>query len=54
VEALSGVKVAATAICDSHTLVAGEDGVVWGFGLQAGLGLGGADESPGTIWCSPL
>jgi len=32
VEALRGVKVAAAAIYESHTLVAGDDGVVWGFG----------------------
>jgi len=43
VEALSGVKVAAVAICDKHTLVAGEDGVVWGFGDRGALGLGEAD-----------
>jgi len=29
VEALSGVKVASVAICDDHTLVAGEDGLVF-------------------------
>jgi len=32
VEALRGVKVAAAAICGTHTLVAGEDGVVCGYG----------------------
>jgi len=53
VEALSGVKVAAAAICDSHTLVAGEDGVVWGFGLRAGLDLGGADAPPGHSVVQP-
>jgi len=47
VEALNGVKVAAAAICVTHTLVAGADGVVWGFGLRTALGLGEADASPG-------
>jgi len=46
VEALSGVKVAAAAICGSHSLVAGADGVVWGFGHRAALGLGEADALP--------
>jgi len=32
VEGLSGVKVAAAVICDSHTLAADEDGIVWAFG----------------------
>jgi len=48
VEALSGVKVAVAAVCGAHTLVAGEDGVVWGFGQRAGLGLGEADAPPGV------
>jgi len=43
VEALSGVKVATAAICSSHTVVAGEDGAVWGFGVRGALGLGEAD-----------
>ena len=47
VEALSRVKVAAAAVGESHTLVAGEDGVVWGFGQRAVLGLGEADAPPG-------
>ena len=47
VEALSGVKVAAASISHSHTLAAGADGVVWGFGQRAALGLGEADAPPG-------
>jgi len=43
VEALSGVKVAAAAVGDSHSLVAGDDGVVWGFGQRTTLGLGEGD-----------
>jgi len=44
VEALrrAKVKVATAAICDTHTLVADKDGVVWGFGKRAALGLGDA------------
>jgi len=53
VEALSRVKVTAAAICDSHTLVAGEDGVVWGFGQRAALGLGEADAPPGHFVVLP-
>ena len=56
VEALSGVKVAAAAICvihTLHTLVAGADGVVWGFGERAALGLGEADAPPGAIVVLP-
>jgi len=53
VEALSGVKVAGVAICDSHSLVAGEDGVVWGFGQRAALGLGEADAPPGDSVVQP-
>jgi len=48
VEALSGVKSAGAAICDNHALVTGEDGVVWGFGQRAALGLGEADAPPGV------
>jgi len=40
VEGLSGITVAAVAMCGTHTLVAGEDGVVWGFGFRCALGLG--------------
>jgi len=47
VGALSRVKVAAAAVGDSHTLVADEDGVVWGFGQRAALGLGEADSPSG-------
>ena len=47
VEALSGVKVAAAAVGFRHTLVAGKNGVVWGFGERAALGLGEADAPPG-------
>jgi len=43
VEGLSGVKVAAAAMCYTHTLVANEDGVVWAFGDRSALGLGVAD-----------
>jgi len=39
VEGLDGVKVAAAAMCYTHTLVADEDGVVWAFGLRSALGL---------------
>jgi len=44
VEGLSGVKVAAAAMCETHTLVADEDGVVWAFGVRSALGLGDPDE----------
>jgi len=53
VEALSGVTVAAAAVGDRHTLVAGEDGVVWGFGERAALGLGEADAPPGDSVVQP-
>jgi len=53
VEALSGVKVAGAAICDGHILVAGEDGVVWGFGQRAAPGLGEADAPPGDCVVQP-
>jgi len=53
VEALRGVKVAAAAICDRHTLVAGEDGVVWGFGDRAALGLSAANAPPGQFVVQP-
>jgi len=43
VEALRGVKVAAAAVGDSHTLAAGADGVVWCFGRRVALGLGEGD-----------
>jgi len=39
VEGLGGVTVAAAAMCHTHTLVADEDGVVWGFGRGTALGL---------------
>ena len=52
-EALSGVKVAAAAICDSHTLVAREVGAVCGFGQLAALGLGEADAPPGAYVVQP-
>jgi len=41
VEGLDGVKVAAAAVCYTHTLVADEDGVVWALGLRSALGLDG-------------
>jgi len=53
VGALSGVKVAAAAICGSHTLATGEDGAVWGFGQRAALGLGEADAPPGAFVVHP-
>jgi len=39
VEGLSRVKVAVAAMGCDHTLVADEDGVVWGFGHSCALGL---------------
>jgi len=39
VEGLGEVTVAAVAMCSTHTLVASEDGVVWGFGMRCALGL---------------
>ena len=53
VEALSHVKVAAAAVGESHTLVAGEDGVVWGFGHRGTLGLGDADAPSGANVMQP-
>lgn len=55
VEALSRVKVAAAAICDSHTLVADDDGMVWGFGHDAALGLGkaGPPRVPNNAGANP-
>jgi len=46
VEGLSEVKVAAAAMCDTHTLVANEDGVVWAFGNRLASGLGDSDAAP--------
>jgi len=40
VAGLSGVEVAAVAICDMHTLAADAEGVVWAFGRRQNLGLG--------------
>ena len=48
-EALNSVKVAAAAICITHTLVAGEYGEVWGIGERAALGLGEADAQSGDF-----
>ena len=53
VEALSCVKVAAASMSDAHTLVAGADGVVWGFGERAVLGLGVADAPPRAFVAQP-
>ena len=53
VEVLHGVKVAGAAVCDTHTLVAGEDGAVWDFGERAVLGLGEADAPPGDFVAQP-
>ena len=49
VEALRRVKVGAVAISEGHTLVADTDGVVWGVGERAAIGLGDADGPPGDI-----
>ena len=46
VEGLNGVRVAAAATCQIHTLVAYEDGVVWAFGDRVALGLGDPDAAP--------
>jgi len=40
VAGLSGVEVAAVAICGTHTLAADVDGVVWACGQRSSLGLG--------------
>jgi hypothetical protein len=53
VEALRRVKVVAAAICNSRTLVAGEDGVVWAFGERTALGFGDADALPGGSVLQP-
>jgi len=53
VEALRNVNVAAAAVCGTHTLVAGDDGVVWAFGMRAVLGLGEADAPPGDFVVQP-
>jgi len=53
VEALSRVKVAAAAICDYHTLVAGEDGVVLAFAPHAGLSLGNGATPSGWVVVQP-
>jgi len=52
VEGLDGVKVAAAAVCYTHTLVADEDGVVWAFGLRLALGFDGDPDvaSPAGVW----
>ena len=52
VEGLDGVKVAAAAVCYTHTLVADEDGVVWAFGLRSALGLDGDPDltSRERVW----
>jgi len=44
VEGLRVVEVVATAMCETHTLVADEDGVVWAFGVRSALGLSDPDE----------
>jgi len=46
IEGLIGVKVAAAAMCPTHTLVADEDGVVWGFGHRCALGLDDLPPAP--------
>jgi len=53
VEALRRVKVAAVAISNGHTLAADTDGVVWGFGERAAIGLGDADRPPGKHVVQP-
>ena len=55
VEGLHGVKVAAAAMCHTHTLVADEDGVVWAFGDCSASGLGDPEADPDedvqdTVW----
>jgi len=49
VAGLSGVKVAAVAIDETHTLAADADGVVWAFGRRRALGLG----APGPVAALP-
>jgi len=44
VEALRGCRIATVALGDYHTLVAAEDGSVYGFGLSSRLGLGTASH----------
>jgi len=46
-------QVVAASICDTHTLVEGEDGAVWGFGRRGALGLGEADAPPGDFVVQP-
>jgi len=46
VEALSGVKVAAAAVCGTHTLVADAHGGVWAFGERRTLGLDAPNSAP--------
>jgi len=57
VEGLNRVKVAATAICDTHTLVTDEDGIVWAFGGRMSAGLGDPEVDPNEdvkdIVCQP-
>jgi len=46
VEGLNRVKVAATAMCDTHTLVTDEEGEVWAFGDRMAAGLGDPEVDP--------
>jgi len=49
VEALSGARIAAVAMAETHTLVADEDGVVWAFGNSRALGLSLDPEAAGPV-----
>jgi len=50
VAGLSGVEIAAAAICGTHTLAADADGVVWAFGRRSALGLGASSpEDSDTV-----
>jgi len=53
VKVLRGVKVASAAVCGTHTLVAGEDDLVWGFGQRAALGLSEAHAPRGSSVVQP-
>jgi len=54
VERLSGVKVATVSMSGNHTLVADEDGVVWGFGRRCALGLDDEPSGPEVIVEHPV
>ena len=52
VEGLNGVKVAATAVCQSHTLMADEDGVVWAFGDRMSMDVDDPDATLLNVRCT--